>query len=181
MMHAPTFRIPVLLLSLLVLTLAACAGPRETADPREDVEELPTPAVRLADYEDFDPSPYREEEPRPEEELAHDVPDPLMEGRADEGVLARVQGFRVQVYSTIDKNAAVDHEEMVRNWWRENEDDVPQGVAGDLPVSIVYMQPYYRVRVGAFRTREAAEEARRFLARRFPEAFIVPDTITITR
>src|SRR5690606_41819415 len=40
---------------------------------------------------------------------------------------------------------------------------------------------YYRVRMGNFRSREAAERAREFLAQRFPDAFIVPDTVEITR
>jgi hypothetical protein len=37
------------------------------------------------------------------------------------------------------------------------------------------------VRIGNFTSRAAAESARSYLAPRFPEAFIVPDTISVTR
>jgi hypothetical protein len=136
----------------------------------------------MSDYEDFDASGYREPSPGEEAGIEHDVPENLMEGRADSGVRTSVQGFRVQVYSTLDKSAAVQQEEAAKDWWRVTQQDAPQGVfAGDMPVSIVYIQPYYRVRIGNFTSRDAAESARSYLAQRFPEAFIVPDTISVTR
>ena len=152
---------------MLALFAGACAGPREATDS-EDADELPTPTVRMADYEDFDPSAYREEAVRPGVDLEHDVPPRLMEGRADEGIRAQVQGYRVQVFSSLDKTQAVEHEEAAKT-------------ITEMPVYMVYMQPYYRVRVGNFTSREAAEQARSNLAQRFPDAFIVPDTVEITR
>ena len=151
----------------LAVVASACSGPREAADG-EDADDLPTPTVRMSDYEDFDPSEYREVAVRPGPELEHDVPQRLMEGRADEGIEAQVQGFRVQVFSSLDKDQAVEREEAARS-------------TTEMPVYMVYMQPYYRVRVGNFTSREAAERARSALAQRFPDAFIVPDTVEITR
>lgn len=164
---------------ILALFMAACAGPREAVE-EEGADELPTPAVRMADYEDFDPAPYREEGIRPGVDVEHDVPDRLMEGRADEGVQAQVQGYRVQVYSSLNRDEAIAQEETAKTWWNSNSEAAPSGVS-ELPVYRIYIQPYYRVRVGNFTSREAAERARSFLSQRFPDAFIVPDTVEITR
>lgn len=175
------FRSSFLVIGAL-LFVSACAGSRETTGPSEPGDELPTPRVQLSDYEDFDAAAYREPAPRMSNEIEHDVPEDLMLGRADSGVRTTVQGFRVQVFTTLDKNVAVEQEESAKAWWNENSDNAPSGLfSGELPVSTVYMQPYYRVRIGNFTSRESAERAREFLARRFPEAFIVPDTISVTR
>jgi len=45
----------------------------------------------------------------------------------------------------------------------------------------VYIQPYYRVRVGNFKTRAEAEHALSILNDRYTDAFIVPDTVIIIR
>ena len=169
------------LLASLVL-LSACSGSRRASGPAEPADELPTPQVRLSDYEDFDPAPYREREPQPAADIEHDVPENLMEGTADTGVRSNVQGFRVQVLSTLDKDTAVQQEEDIRMWWRENREAAPQGLfSEEMAINVVYIQPYYRVRLGNFTSRASAEQARQFIARQFPDAFIVPDTVTITR
>ena len=163
------------LLLTLAVVLAACAGPRETVEP-ENADELPIPAVQMSDYEDFDAAPYREADIAPAEAVEHDVPTRLMEGRADEGVTAQVSGYRIQVYQSLNRDEAIAQEEEVQSWLDSNSEAAPA-----LPVYRVYMQPYYRVRVGNFGSREAAERARNFLSQRFPDAFIVPDTVEITR
>ena len=181
-MNAPKNMSRAVLTSLTLVFLAACASSRGTSGPAEPAEELPTPEVQMSDYEDFDPSAYREPAPAVELGIEHDVPENLMEGRADSGIRTNVQGFRVQVFSTLDKNDAVQQEEAAKDWWRVTQQDAPPGVFSDeMPVSIVYIQPYYRVRIGNFTSRAAAESARTYLAPRFPEAFIVPDTISVTR
>lgn len=164
---------------LLTITLAACAGPREATDG-EDADELPTPAVRMSDFEDFDPSPYRESDVGDVADIEHDVPEPLMEGRADEGIQAQVEGYRVQVYISLNRDEAITQEEAAKSWIESNESAAPGGVSVS-SVFRVYSQPYYRIRVGNFTSREAAEQARNFLAQRFPDASIVPDTVQITR
>lgn len=174
------FAMPLLLASLVLL--GACAGSRDARGPAEPADELPTPEVRMSDFEDFDPSIYRERPPDVAVTVEHDVPDDLMQGTADTGVRSTVQGYRIQVYSTLDKNTAVDQEEDVKAWWRERRNSAPPGLFGDdLDVNVVYIQPYYRVRLGNFTSRSAADRARSFVTQRFPDAFIVPDTVTITR
>lgn len=166
---------PTWFIVILAVVLAACAGPREAVEP-EDADELPIPAVQMSDYEDFDAAPYREADDVPAEAVEHDVPTRLMEGRADEGVTAQVSGYRIQVYQSLNRDEAIAQEEEVQSWLDSNSEAAPA-----MPVYRVYMQPYYRVRVGNFRSREAAERARNILAQRFPDAFIVPDTVEITR
>lgn len=166
-----------------LLLLAACSGPQAGRDVQPEApEELPTPAVDLSDYEDFDPSAYPDEAPA-QEEIRHDVPRSLMEGRAAAGTTTTASGFRVQIFSTLDKSAAVTAEEEAKAWWQAEQSTgaAPGLFPDDLPIYTVYRQPYYRVRVGNFTSRAAAERARTYLARRFPEAFIVPDTVTIRR
>lgn len=173
---------PPFLLAAFIMLLSACAGPRETTGPAEPADELPTPAVRMSDYEDFDASAYRETAPQAAAALEHDVPSKLMAGTADTGVRSTVQGYRIQVYSTLDKNTALQQEEEAKSWWRANKDSAPTGLfSDDLDVYVVYIQPYYRVRIGNFTSRDAADRARSFLAQRFPDAFIVPDAVTVTR
>jgi hypothetical protein len=167
---------------LLLVFLSACAGSREAADLDEEADDLPVPAVNLSEYEDFDPSAYEDGDLGPAGLLEHDVPARLMEGRADEGIRTEVQGFRVQVHSSLDKNAAVNVEEDAREWLSAGSSPAPPGLSsGEPPIYVVYMQPYYRVRVGNFASRQGAERARQYLSQRFPEAFIVPDSVVITR
>ncbi|MEX0820530.1 MAG: SPOR domain-containing protein [Rhodothermales bacterium] len=167
---------------LLMMFVSACAGPREVAEPVEESVVLPSPEVRLSAYEDFDASRYEEPELGPMPPIEHDVPARLMEGRADEGIRRELQGLRVQIHSSLEKSEAVEVEEELQEWLRsENENEAVPSALRDLPIYVVYIQPYYRVRVGNFTSREAADRVRRYVARQFPNAFIVPDTVVITR
>ncbi len=44
---------------------------------------------------------------------------------------------------------------------------------------MVYIQPYYRVRVGAFASDAEADAALEFVRQEYPEAFLVPDVVTV--
>lgn len=175
-------RLASFLAVLLLFAFAACSGPRPVVEPPpEKPEELPEPTIRLSDYEDFDAAPFREAPPVAETDVAHDVPAQLMDGRTTGGATTTVNGFRVQVYSTLDRAAAINLEEEARAWWRLEGGSAPGVFGTQLPIYTVYLQPYYRVRIGNFRTRAEAERARALLANRFPDAFIVPDRVTVPR
>lgn len=175
---------------LLVLALAVgtgCSGPtgeRTTSSPDSRIPTLPDVTVRHADYEVWDPTPYAITLTKDTiVTLAHDVPDVLMESRADAGIEVEMPGFRIQILSTRDKSEADAQWEDTITWWQNLSDERrPAGYFADgLPVEVVFRQPYYRVRLGNFRTREAAEAILPFLERRFTGAFIIPDTIKLRR
>lgn len=168
------------------LLLGACSGPSQTSgqsgpsaegDPGR-VEEGPP----VAQFETFDASQYVASPPEEAVEVNHRVPNRLMRGRADEGVKRTLEGYRIQVFSARDKQAAQDFREQVRQWWENNREEAPLSVLGEEPPIIVeYSQPYYRVRIGAFATRDAAERALEFVRVEYPSAFPARSTVTVTQ
>ncbi|MEP0546162.1 MAG: SPOR domain-containing protein [Rhodothermales bacterium] len=174
-------RLPLALLLIALLGLTACSGPRETdRDPEpEPVDEREQPA-----YETFDPAPYDAEPAPVDAAIQHDVPAMLMDGEIEmpemEGPRT-VQGYRLQVFSSADKAAAEDVRDEADGWWRVVRDDLDAAAAfpNGLPMEVYFNQPYYRVRLGAFEFRREAEAALPVIQRRFPEAFIVPDVVTL--
>ena len=176
-------RSPLALLALAVL-LCACSGSSQTsgqdgpADPTTDPAAEP-PSVNQ--YETFDPSAYEAQPPERAVEVEHRVPRQLMRGRADEEIRRTVDGFRIQVFSARDKQAAQEFREKVRQWWKENKEDAPAAFGEDPPIVTEYSQPYYRVRIGAFAERGVAEEALAFVSKRYPKAFISRGTVTVTQ
>lgn len=175
------------LAALLIISVSGCQSILESIVPdgAGDQQEEPREQeeIDLSRYEDFDPSPYREEAPATQEEIEHDVPERLLTGRAAEGVERTVQGFRVQIISSKDKAAAEGAAAEAEQWWREHADEAPSGLfSGEgLPVYTVYRQPFYRVRVGNFTSRAEAERALEFLSSRYGDAFIARGEVTVTR
>ena len=163
---------PLLLLTAL---LAACAGPREAAQPP------PPAAPAYPAYETFDPSGYDAAPPAAPAEVQHDVPPRLMQGRVDvpgdAGGERLVDGFRIQIFSSDSRDSAEGIRTQAEAWWRDVRSLT--GAPSDLTPDVAYLQPYYRVRLGAFEFREDAERALAFVRARYPEAFIVPDRVTI--
>lgn len=78
-------------------------------------------------------------------------------------------GFRVQVYAGKDRDEAQRIRGMCLN------------MKFDDQAYLHYDRPNYRVKVGDFLTREDARELYRQLKKRFPEAIIVPDIVTVIK
>ena len=171
---------------LVVLLLAAgCGGASSMVETSTDLPEESGPLV-LADIETFDVTRYPEEPAAPPIEtvrIEHEVPAALMENRADEGVERTVSGFRVQVLATLDPQDAEQMEARVQNWWERRVATLPPGssLPQDLSVHRTFRQPYYRVRLGDFTTRAAAEELLEVVSTAFGDAFVVPDRVTVRR
>ena len=169
-----------------VLLLVACSGPQ----PKE---QGPSPAERraeeerarratVAQYETFDVSAYPVRGPDQTVEVKHQVPQRLMQGRADEGAKQTLEGYRIQVFSADDQGAAQEFRERVREWWDEVKGDAPGDLFRDEPpIVIEYSQPYYRVRMGAFAIREAADKALDFVRKEYDGAFVAQSTVTIVQ
>lgn len=178
-------RSPLAIIALAVV-LCACTGSSQTSgqtgpspDPDPDPAEEGPP---VTEYETFDASAYEARLPDRTIEVQHQVPGRLMLGHADEGIRRTVEGFRIQVFSARDQQAAQNFREQVRQWWEENRNDAPNASFGaDPPILVEYSQPYYRVRIGAFAEREVAEQALTFVSEEYPSAFISRGTVTVMR
>ncbi|MEI6554152.1 MAG: SPOR domain-containing protein [Paludibacter sp.] len=85
-------------------------------------------------------------------------------------------GFRIQVFSSniqkTAKNNAFEIEKQIQNLYPE------------LPVYVNYTSPFWKVRVGDFRTKADAQMNRNKLIESFPnlksEIYVVPDQINVT-
>ncbi|GIV61195.1 MAG: hypothetical protein KatS3mg044_0061 [Rhodothermaceae bacterium] len=164
-------------LVLCTVMWAACSGGRAATDTTGDDTERPT--YTLADFEDFDPTPYVDEPIIRTATVEHDVPRELMQGQAGAGVEQLVQGYRIQIQQSLNKEEAFQAEADVLAWWAS----LPQEErpVSDLSVYVTYHQPYYRVRVGDFTDREAADRLLALIKQRFPSAFVAPDVVTVLR
>jgi hypothetical protein len=77
-------------------------------------------------------------------------------------------GFRIQVINTNDRKAAIDAKTKVYKLYPE------------LRAYIQYQSPYFRLKVGNFKTRQEAEAYQSSLSKNFPNnLFIVRDVIEV--
>ena len=90
-----------------------------------------------------------------------------------------VRGFQIQIHTTEENDVAHDIAAEASNWLASLDADLKRKLNGstDIPVQIKWLQPYYRVRVGNYRTREEARGMMAKISEQYPAAFIVPDTI----
>ncbi len=182
-------RIPLSLL-VAVLVLPACSGlrPVDTERERDPTTEVPAPTYPA--YETFDPSGF-DAQPAVAVEVVHDVPARVMQGRvvvpggsasvpdASEPVATQVDGYRVQVFTSASRDAAESLRAQAVRWW-EGAKSRP-GAPRSMEAVVSYRQPYYKVQLGAFASREEADAALALVRRQYPEAFVVPDLVTVMR
>ncbi|MCS7082835.1 MAG: SPOR domain-containing protein [Bacteroidetes bacterium] len=164
--------------------LAGCAAPRPVGKPQE------AESVRLRALETFDPTPYRESwDSLRAGPVSHDLPAELEDvnrpgrapvRRAPSGTPrpepppapARTvrpvyrDGYRIQIFSSANRFEA----EQKRI---EALQQLPY------PVYVVFQAPYYRVHVGDFLSRSAAQRALSEVRTRYPSAWIVPDRVRL--
>lgn len=82
--------------------------------------------------------------------------------------IQQIEGFRIQIFMESG-NEAVSRADQAINRFR---DAFPNH-----KTYLTFGQPYYRVRVGDFRSRLEAEGQLRHITRFFPQAFIIKDMI----
>lgn len=160
--------------------LAACSGTGPIS-PLNEEPEFPV-------YETFDPAGYEAAPVAVAVEAVHDVPERLMDGRVvlpqTEAPPPRVEleprqvdGYRIQVFTSESRDTAERIRGEVTEWLSRN-----QAAAGSMRYGVplvAYLQPYYRVRMGAFQFENDARQALETVRRQYPEAFIVPDLVTV--
>jgi len=81
---------------------------------------------------------------------------------------SRFEGYRIQLFMEAGNDAVQRAEDFIQKF----EEEYPEW-----PAYLSFGQPYYRVRVGNFRTRLEAEGALNTLKRQFQQAFITSDMI----
>lgn len=77
----------------------------------------------------------------------------------------KVDGWRVQVLATTDRNRL----NIVESEFKVNYPSVP--------VDWVHTKPYYRLRAGAFQTKQEAERLKHTLGRQFEGVYLVKDKV----
>jgi len=160
--------------------LAACTG-TGPASPLTDEPEFPI-------YETFDPAGYEAVPPAVALVAVHDVAPRLMDGRVvlpqTEAPPPRVEleprqmdGYRIQVFTSESRDTAERIRGEASDWLSSN-----PSAAGSMRYGaplVAYLQPYYRVRLGSFQFENDARAALETVRRQYPEAFIVPDLVTV--
>ena len=139
------------LLVLLLLLVPSCSVLERTTDEDEGSEPPPQ-------EEPAQPEEPEEPEAPAEEEPAEDEEAPAKP--------RTVQGYRIQILTTQDKTAANQRAAEAEAQWGQ-------------PVEIAWKAPYYRVRVGAFASRSAAQSTFEAVKKKYADALLVPDTVTI--
>lgn len=81
-----------------------------------------------------------------------------------------IDGFRIQIFMESG-NDAVEQANVKMEEFKEKYPDIP--------IYLIFGQPYYRLRVGDFRTRLEAEKAYMLLIEDYKEAFITSDRIQL--
>ncbi len=81
-----------------------------------------------------------------------------------------IDGFRVQIFMELG-NDAIRHADSVREVFSKNYPDVP--------IYLLFGQPYYRLRVGDYRTRLEAENMYQRLKKTYKNAFVTADRIEL--
>ena len=169
------------------VAVSACSATRPASGPDAGPDVVPE---TYPSSETFDASPYDAAPPAPVE-IVHDVPRVVMAGRVvvprgagtpaptepAEPVARQVEGYRVQVFTGSNRVSADAARDRATAWWARARRRAGAPVA--LDVAVVYLQPYYRVRLGGFESESDAEAALAFVRGEYPEAFLVPDLVTV--
>jgi len=81
-----------------------------------------------------------------------------------------IDGFRVQIFMETGNNA-VRHADSVKHLFMQQYPDIP--------IYLVFGQPYYRLRIGDFRTRLEAENQYQQIKKEFVNSFVTADRINL--
>lgn len=81
-----------------------------------------------------------------------------------------IDGFRVQIFMELG-NDALRHADSIKSKFQEKNPDIP--------VYLIFGQPYYRLRIGDYRTRLEAENMYQQLKKEYKNAFVTADRIEL--
>lgn len=154
----------LLLLFILVGFLIPACAPRDVVT--EDEDDAFAEELRSSERE-FDPSEYNDPFAIQQEEDDAPAERPEFVPERDEPDTPQfMQGFRIQLYSTSDMEAA---QEVL---------EVADSIFTDHWIYVVYEVPFYKVRLGDFETRPQANRTlSEVVGEGFRDAWIVPDRV----
>lgn len=81
-----------------------------------------------------------------------------------------IDGFRVQIFMELG-NDALRHADSVKSVFSEKYPEIP--------IYLVFRQPYYRLRIGDFRTRLEAEHLYQQVKKKYKNSFVTADRIEL--
>lgn len=81
-----------------------------------------------------------------------------------------ISGYKIQIYMELGNNA-LDKANQIKQEFEEN---FPGVMA-----YVTFREPYYRVRVGDYRTRLEANQLLETIKRTYPDAWIIQDNISL--
>lgn len=84
------------------------------------------------------------------------------------GMQEGIQGFRIQIFFDAGNNSKDNANEVIEVFLNQYP---------DVSVYLSFKQPYYRVRVGDFRTRMEGEKFLLRIKRKYPNAWVINDEI----
>jgi hypothetical protein len=149
----------------ILLLIGGCASSKETSSDE-------TAPFYLGAFEDFDPNQYEDVIPPVEvPETEHELPESLKSNEPARSTMTR--GFRVQLFSSLSRSEANEAMQKAITWWEDQSDRK----TARPPVYIEYEQPYYKVRAGNFRSRDAASRMAGKIGHVFAGAFVVPSLV----
>ncbi len=168
-------RIKYAIFLIALLIAGACAPTAEIAEeepePEEEVVEAPAYSEVLAG---LNMDRLRSSFSDPYSRFQNEIPDVFQLTDEDMRAVNSNTGYRIQLISTESKSEADSVSAAYYDWIFSNEDtdftQIPEAY-------VVFRQPYYRVRVGDFRSRRQAIDYLQQLRRNFQGAWVVFDTI----
>jgi hypothetical protein len=96
--------------------------------------------------------------------------DSLVERNIEQNKSANgIQGYRVQIFFGSDRKGATDAKAKFHQMMPDEE------------AYLIYQQPYFKVRIGDYRTKLEAEAVYRKLLPEFEKVFIIPDKINLPK
>lgn len=151
--------------------MQACATSAVIVDNRPpEPSGVDSVAVIATDYAEIDYAATRSRLGDPIRHIENTYPEVYV-SRGGSVVSNSRQGFRVQILSTQNRNEAENMLEEY-NLWLASQAFSYKGVG-----YIVFQAPNYRVHVGDFHDRNIAQNYSRSIKDRFPDAWVVADTV----
>ncbi len=83
-----------------------------------------------------------------------------------------IEGWRVEIFFEAGNYSKQQARDAQSNFVKNHP---------DVPVYLIFQEPYYKVRVGDFRTKMEAEKLLREIEREYPNAFVVSDEINFPK